>query len=76
MDQCKQQVWPEGITRSRRCKNPIQKDGYCNIHHPETIEKKHKERAERFREKQKRIKEGYSGKKKNDIAFSKDGKEI
>ena len=52
MEKCKEMVREEGRWGSfhqHRCLFNAKKDGYCNIHHPDAVEKRNKKSEEVFK---------------------------
>lgn len=49
---CKKRVWKGW--HDQQCRRNATMDGYCKQHHPDTVEKRKKARAERWEEKRKK----------------------
>jgi len=47
--QCKAEVQEKGMSflRTRRCKRKVYKDGYCALHHPDTVAKREERKEDR-----------------------------
>ena len=50
MEQCKERVSNNGW-HWHTCRKPIWKDGYCKIHHPESVQKRIEKSIEKEKEK-------------------------
>ena len=51
IDKCKARVCPPdrwGAFHPHQCKRKAVRDGFCNTHHPENIEKRYEERAKKW----------------------------
>jgi hypothetical protein len=51
---CKKQVWDRSIWRSHRCSYNVWKDGYCKIHHPDSVKQRAADSVKRLEERWKR----------------------
>jgi hypothetical protein len=47
-ERCKAYVMEPGGFHQHQCYKPIWRDGYCKIHHPTSVEKREKEKEERY----------------------------
>ena len=52
-ENCIEDVADSGGFYFHKCTNPIWKDGYCKIHHPESVKKRQEKSEIRWKEKKK-----------------------
>jgi hypothetical protein len=51
MKQCKAMFWPQGNWHQKHCTKLEWKDGFCKIHHPDSVAERQKKSDERYRAK-------------------------
>ena len=52
VEKCKAQVYGRGLPfKGAKCSKPIWKDGYCKIHHPESVKKRREDSDRKYQEK-------------------------
>ena len=49
-ERCKEHVWTNGGFHGHQCSRKAVKDGYCKIHHPDSVKARREKSAQRYKE--------------------------